>query len=132
VPFRLAVEVKSRCLPLASRSRSAWDVRAAAMKSGMQGGPIGVLPPTTGIGGTDADPKRPRAVSDLDSARSCDIASKGSFMLDCEHGGRHCASPSDLKAAQWKFFKDHPFGVDPEPYRPTPPAGVPSFCAVCE
>jgi hypothetical protein len=70
--------------------------------------------------------------ADTTATQCSDIASKGGFMLDCDHGGRHCGSPSDLKAAQWKFLKDHPFGVDPEPYRPTPPANVPSFCAVCE
>jgi poly(3-hydroxybutyrate) depolymerase len=59
-----------------------------------------------------------------------DIAAKGGFAVDCDHGGGHCASPPAVKAAQWQFLKDHPFGVAPEPYAAGLPASFPMYCKV--
>jgi poly(3-hydroxybutyrate) depolymerase len=58
-----------------------------------------------------------------------DVAAKGGLVVNCNHGGGHCGSPADLKAAQWKFLKDHPFG-SPDPYAGTLPAGFPSYCMI--
>jgi poly(3-hydroxybutyrate) depolymerase len=59
-----------------------------------------------------------------------DIAAKGGFAVDCDHGGGHCGSPAAVKAAQWQFLKDHPFGVKPEPYAAGLPASFPTFCKI--
>lgn len=59
-----------------------------------------------------------------------DIASKGSFVVNCNHGGGHCASPDSVKQAQWQFLKEHPFGVDPSPYASGLPSSFPSFCNI--
>jgi predicted esterase len=59
-----------------------------------------------------------------------DIAKLGGFVVDCDHGGGHCQSPATVKAAQWQFLKDHPFGVTPEPYAAGLPSSFPSFCKV--
>jgi hypothetical protein len=59
-----------------------------------------------------------------------DVAKKGGFAVDCDHGGGHCASPASVKDAQWQFLKDHPFGVTPEPYAAGLPASFPKFCTV--
>ena len=44
------------------------------------------------------------------------IKSNGGFVVDCNHGGGICGAPPDDIAAQWKFCKEHPFGVSPDPY----------------
>jgi hypothetical protein len=59
-----------------------------------------------------------------------DIAKKGGFAVDCDHGGGHCQSPTAAKNAQWQFLKDHPFGVTPEPYAAGLPASFPMYCKV--
>lgn len=55
---------------------------------------------------------------------------KGGFMIDCDHGGGHCAAPPELQTAAWQFMKDHPFGVSPEPYANGLPASFPKYCVV--
>jgi predicted esterase len=57
-----------------------------------------------------------------------DIKAKGGFVVDCNHGGGHCAAPANDIAGQWQFCKDHPFGVSPEPYASGLPASLPSYC----
>ncbi len=59
-----------------------------------------------------------------------DIAARGGFVVNCDHGGGHCDSPPEVIAAQWQFLKAHPFGVAPEPYAGGLPATFPSVCAV--
>ncbi len=60
-----------------------------------------------------------------------DIASKGGLVVDCDHGGKHCAAPADDIAGQWTFLKAHPFGVSPDPYAAGLPAtGFPSYCKI--
>jgi poly(3-hydroxybutyrate) depolymerase len=61
-----------------------------------------------------------------------DVAAKGGFAVNCNHGGGHCGSPAAVKTAQWKFMKDHPFGVDPEPYAAGLPADFPAFCEIAK
>jgi predicted esterase len=56
------------------------------------------------------------------------LAADGGFAVDCDHGGGHCAAPSELKRAMWQFLTDHPFGVDPEPYATGLPPSFPSYC----
>lgn len=61
-----------------------------------------------------------------------DLAGKGGFAIVCDHGGGHCASPTSVKNAQWQFLKDHPWGVDPEPYAEELPAEFPTACKVAQ
>jgi poly(3-hydroxybutyrate) depolymerase len=59
-----------------------------------------------------------------------DVKSKGSFVVDCNHGGGHCGAPANDIAAQWQFCKDHPFGVSPEPYASGLPSSFPTYCTI--
>ena len=59
-----------------------------------------------------------------------DLTSKGAFAVVCEHAGGNCASSPDIKNAQWRFLKDHPFKVDPEPYAEGLPSDFPSVCKI--
>jgi len=59
-----------------------------------------------------------------------DLAAKGGFAVQCDHGGDHCRSPTAVKNAQWEFLKAHPFGVTPEPYASALPASFPSYCKI--
>jgi predicted esterase len=52
----------------------------------------------------------------------------GGFVINCNHGGGHCQAPPALQSAGWQFMKDHPFGVDPEPYAMSLPSSFPSYC----
>jgi hypothetical protein len=61
-----------------------------------------------------------------------DIKAKGGFVVNCNHGGGHCQSPANVKAAQWEFAKAHPFGVTPEPYQGGLPASFPSICQIIQ
>jgi poly(3-hydroxybutyrate) depolymerase len=58
---------------------------------------------------------------------TADIAAKGGLAVACNHGGGHCQTPTDYRAAQWQFLKDHPFGVSPDPYA----SGLPGFPSGC-
>jgi predicted esterase len=59
-----------------------------------------------------------------------DLVAKGGFAVQCDHGGDHCATPTSFRNAQWQFLKDHPFGVDPEPYSEGLPADFPAVCKI--
>jgi hypothetical protein len=59
-----------------------------------------------------------------------DVAKHGGLAIDCDHGGGHVGAPDDLKLAGWQFFKDHPFGVSPEPYANGLPATFPKYCKI--
>jgi hypothetical protein len=54
----------------------------------------------------------------------------GSFVINCDHQGGHCAAPDELKVAYWQFLKDHPFGIEKSPWAAGIPAGVPDYCKV--
>jgi hypothetical protein len=62
-----------------------------------------------------------------------EIKSGGGFGIDCNDGGNHLAffasRAPPLKPVAWQFFKDHPFGVKPEPYTSLP-SGFPSYCKI--
>jgi predicted esterase len=68
--------------------------------------------------------------AETSAAMSSSIAAKGGFAVNCDHGGGHCAAPKELKLAMWRFMKDHPFGVSPEPYANGLPASFPSYCKI--
>jgi hypothetical protein len=64
------------------------------------------------------------------TSRTFDMAAKthGSFVVNCNHNGNHCAAPADLKTASWQFMKDHPWGFTKSPWEDAFPAGTPSYC----
>ena len=65
---------------------------------------------------------------DTSFAEDQTIAKMGGFAIDCNHGGGHCGAPQDLIAAQWQFLKDHPFGIQEDPYANGLPSTFPSYC----
>ena len=54
----------------------------------------------------------------------------GSFVVNCNHGGGHCAAPADLQKAGWQFMKDHPWGFTESPWKTAFPPGVPDYCKI--
>jgi poly(3-hydroxybutyrate) depolymerase len=62
-----------------------------------------------------------------------EIKTGGGFSIDCNDGSNHLGFFSvrapGLKPVAYKFFKDHPFGVKPEPYT-TLPSGFPTYCKI--
>jgi predicted esterase len=65
----------------------------------------------------------------LSRALTTDIASRGGFAIDCDHGSTHAGAPPDLRSAAWQFMKAHPYGVAPEPWA-TLPSGFPTYCTI--
>jgi len=66
------------------------------------------------------------------TSASLDMAAKthGSFVVNCDHGGGHCAAPGDLYQSAWQFMKDHPWGTKTSPWESGFPAGTPSYCKI--
>ena len=89
---------------------------------------------THGASGTDVyviDFSQTSAVEDRDVASHAGSSlPPGGYVIDCNHGGTHCAAPPDDIAAQWQFCQDHPFGVSPDPYAGGLPSAFPSYCRV--
>jgi hypothetical protein len=59
------------------------------------------------------------------------IKGAGGFVIDCNDGSSHVdiAKRMAIAPQAWQFFKDHPYGVSPEPYGALP-AGWPSYCSI--
>ena len=66
------------------------------------------------------------------TSASLDMNAKkhGSFVVNCDHGGGHCAAPADLQKAAWQFMKDHPWGTTMSPWMGAIPSGVPNYCKI--
>jgi len=73
-------------------------------------------------------------VAFADTSRTLDMAAKdhGSFVVNCNHNGGHCAASSDLHTAAWEFMKAHPFGTKAanSPWASGIPSGVPEYCEI--
>lgn len=54
----------------------------------------------------------------------------GGFVINCDHGGGHCAAGS-FAPDVWRFFNAHPYGVQPEP-SPWATGLPPDFNPVCQ
>jgi predicted esterase len=65
------------------------------------------------------------------SSKTADNAFKtaGGFVINCNHGGGHCAAPAAAYTSAWEFMKAHPFGVDPKPYTEVP-SSFPDYCKI--
>jgi len=59
------------------------------------------------------------------------LRADGSFVVECVHTGAHTI-PEGAGQFTWQFFKDHPFGVDPEPYAEGLPDTLPEYCYLPE
>jgi hypothetical protein len=57
-----------------------------------------------------------------------EIEGLGGLAVNCNHGGGHCGAPPEVVAAQWQFLKDHPFGVEADPYASGLPESFPDYC----
>jgi poly(3-hydroxybutyrate) depolymerase len=68
--------------------------------------------------------------SKTSATQTKDLAAKRGMVVNCDHGGGHCLSPPNVKAAQWEFLKSHPFGVMPDPYEAGLPASFPAVCKI--
>jgi predicted esterase len=73
-------------------------------------------------------------VAFADTSRTMDMAAKehGSFVVNCNHNGGHCAASGELHTAAWEFMKAHPFGTTAakSPWMGGIPAGVPDYCEI--
>jgi hypothetical protein len=65
-----------------------------------------------------------------DSSKTADdgFKARGGFVINCNHGGGHCGG-GGLAGDIWKFFKAHPYGVDPHPWTSLP-SGFNSACKI--
>ncbi|HVW23824.1 MAG TPA: hypothetical protein VHC69_00545 [Polyangiaceae bacterium] len=52
----------------------------------------------------------------------------GWYSMMCHHPGGHEVDPQ-IAPLSLRFFKDHPFEVNPEPYANMIPSGYPSYCS---
>jgi predicted esterase len=70
-------------------------------------------------------------VAFADTSRTIDTAAKdhGSFVVNCNHNGGHCAASAELHTAAWEFMKAHPYGTTAanSPWLGGIPAGVPDY-----
>jgi poly(3-hydroxybutyrate) depolymerase len=68
------------------------------------------------------------------TSATLDMAAKGhgSFVVNCDHGGGHCAASTELHTAAWEFMKAHPFGTTAEnsPWKGGIPSGIPDYCQI--
>ena len=73
-------------------------------------------------------------VAFADTSRTLDMSAKdhGSFVVNCNHNGGHCAASTDLHTAAWEFMKAHPFGTKAanSPWASGIPSGVPDYCEI--
>ena len=56
------------------------------------------------------------------------FASEGGFVVNCNHGGGHCAN-SDLYDETWDFMKAHTFGAS-SPYAAGLPESYADYCSI--
>jgi poly(3-hydroxybutyrate) depolymerase len=63
------------------------------------------------------------------ASMEADLKKKGGFAIDCNHGGGHMIPTADV-ASSYRFMKDHPYKLRPEPYAGGIPSGFPSYCKI--
>jgi predicted esterase len=54
---------------------------------------------------------------------------RGAFVINCDHGGGHCGG-GGLSGDMWEFFKAHPYGTNPSPWKDALPSGFNSKCKI--
>jgi predicted esterase len=68
--------------------------------------------------------------SETSAALNMSAKQHGSFVVNCDHSGGHCAAPSALYQAAWQFMKDHPYGAESPWKSGIPSSGIPSYCKI--
>jgi poly(3-hydroxybutyrate) depolymerase len=65
------------------------------------------------------------------SSMTADTAYKnhGGFVINCDHGGGHCGG-GGLAGDIWQFFKAHPYGTTPSPWKDALPSGFNKACKI--
>jgi predicted esterase len=58
------------------------------------------------------------------------IATRGGFAFICDHGKGHSIPQGSAQASVWQFFRDHPYGTSPSPYKDGLPKGFPEYCVL--
>jgi predicted esterase len=58
------------------------------------------------------------------------IDERGGFAYLCDHGMGHSIPLGSVQASMWQFFRDHPYGTKPSPYKDGLPQGFPEYCAL--
>jgi dienelactone hydrolase len=53
----------------------------------------------------------------------------GGFVINCDHGGGHCGG-GGLAGDMWEFFKAHPYGTNPSPWKDALPSGFSGDCKI--
>jgi poly(3-hydroxybutyrate) depolymerase len=51
------------------------------------------------------------------------------FVINCDTGGGHCGG-GGLSGDMWEFFKAHPYGTSPSPWKDALPAGFARQCKI--
>jgi poly(3-hydroxybutyrate) depolymerase len=54
---------------------------------------------------------------------------RGGFVINCNHGGGHCGG-GGLAKDIWEFFKAHPYGTSPSPWKDALPSGFNPVCKI--
>jgi len=54
---------------------------------------------------------------------------RGGFVINCNTGGGHCGG-GGLSGDMWEFFKAHPYGTNPSPWKDALPSGFSSQCKI--
>lgn len=66
-----------------------------------------------------------------ESSKTADMSFKqrGGFVINCNHGGGHCGG-GGLSGDIWQFFKAHPYGTSPSPWKDALPSGFNPACKI--
>jgi hypothetical protein len=66
-----------------------------------------------------------------ESSATADMIYKGrmGFVINCDTGGGHCGG-GGLSGDVWEFFKTHPYGVTPSPWKDALPGGFSPLCKI--
>lgn len=67
--------------------------------------------------------------SETSATADTSFKANGGFVINCNHGGRHCGG-GPLAADIWQFFEAHPYGTKPDPWASGLPAGFDSSCEI--
>jgi hypothetical protein len=89
----------------------------------------GNVPPAMAVHGAPGSDVVVIDFSTTSASYEADVKAKGGFAIDCNHGGAHTI-PAGIAPSTWKFLKDHPYKIKPEPYAAAIPAGFPAYCRI--
>ena len=58
-----------------------------------------------------------------------ELQDDGHFVVECDHGGGHTV-PQGAASFTWRFFEEHPKGLEAEPWADGLPSELPSYCVL--